>query len=87
MTTINITDFKRNIWTYFDDLISKKEPLVIQRRKHLAIMISIDDLTKEDIETIQNMKNKNIPSEVFDKDWSETFSKISGQKLDKVILW
>ena len=87
MTTINITDFKRNIWTYFDDLISKKEPLVIQRRKHLAIMISIDDLTKEDIETIQNMKNKNIPSEVFDKDWIETFSKISGQKLDKVILW
>lgn len=87
MTTITITDFKRNIWTYFDDLISKKEPIIIQRRRHMALMISLDDLTQEEIETISNIKNKSIQNELTDKSWTETFSKISGQKLDKVILW
>lgn len=87
MKTINITDFKRNIWTYFDDLISNKEPLVIQRRKHTALIISLDDLTKEEIEVISNIKNKRNLDEISEKSWTTTFSKISGQNLDKVILW
>jgi PHD/YefM family antitoxin component YafN of YafNO toxin-antitoxin module len=32
MTTVNITDFKRNIWTYFDQIICTKKPIIIKRR-------------------------------------------------------
>ncbi len=87
MTIINITDFKRNIWTYFDDLISRREPIIIQRRRHTALMISLDDLTQEEIETISNIKNRKNFDELKDKSWLDTFSKLQWQKLDKVILW
>jgi PHD/YefM family antitoxin component YafN of YafNO toxin-antitoxin module len=79
MNIINITDFKQNIGTYFDELISNKKPLYIQRRKHSAMILPLDDFTDEEIEIIENMRlsKNNMQVEVKDKEWVETFNKIS----------
>ena len=89
MNTINITDFKQNIWSYFDDLISTKKPLYIQRRKHSAMILPLDDFTSEEIELIEQMrftKNKWYVN-VTNKDWVDTFNKISWTNQDNIILW
>ena len=79
MDVVKITDFKQNISSYFDDLISTKKPIYISRRKHTAIVISLDDLNKEEIKVIENIRNKRKTTnlEVKDKDWVNTFNKIS----------
>lgn len=89
MNTINITEFKQNIWTYFDDLISTKKPIYIQRRKHSAMIIPLDDFTEEEIQTIEQMRlSKNSwYVTVKDQDWVDTFNKISWDNQDSVILW
>jgi len=88
MNVINITDFKQNIWTYFDALISTKKPLYIQRRRHSAMILPLDDFSPEEIEIIENMRlSKNAwYVEVKDKDWVGTFNKISWKKGDSIIL-
>ena len=89
MNLINITDFKQNIWTYFDNLISSKKPLYIQRRKHSAIIVPLDGLSDEDIKNIENIRNlrNTLQVEVEEKEWVDTFNKISWNKQDKYILW
>jgi len=88
MDIINITDFKQNIWTYFDSLISTKEPIFIQRRKHKAMVLPLDNLTNDEINIISRIwKNRNMwYVEVTDKEWVSTFNKISWSNLDKVNL-
>jgi len=49
MDIINITDFKQNIWIYFDTLILNKEPIFIQRRKYKAMILPLDDLTEQEV--------------------------------------
>jgi len=92
MNFVNVTSFKQNIWTYFDTLISKKEPIFIKRRKHKAMILPLDDLTEDEIKIITSIRNRrNIwYIELKDKKWINTFNKISWNNLDnldKVILW
>jgi PHD/YefM family antitoxin component YafN of YafNO toxin-antitoxin module len=56
MNTVSITEFKQNIGTYFDELISTKKPIYIKRRSHSAMIVSLDNLTKEEIKTIENIR-------------------------------
>ncbi len=90
METVNITDFKQNIGTYFDALIAKpKKPIVIQRRKHFALIISIDGLSNADLEQIKHIREKNtdyVHVGSQDKDRVHTLNKISGTKK-KSALW
>lgn len=89
MNVISITDFKQNIWSYFDDIISSKKPLYIQRRRHSAMILPLDDFSEDEIKMIENLRSsKNVwYINVDDKGWVETFNKISWKNQDSIILW
>jgi len=91
MEVVNITDFKQNIGTYFDTLIAKpKKPIIIQRRKHFALVISIDGLSNTDLEQIRQIREKKtdyVHVGIQDKDRVNTLSKISGTKKKKFVSW
>ena len=87
MNVINITDFKQNISSYFDELISTKNPIYITRRKHKIIVISLDDLNDEEIKLIENIGSNKDVSCIKNKDWVNTFNKVSWSEGDTIILW
>ena len=88
METVNITDFKQNIGTYFDTLIAKpKKPLILQRRKHCVLVLSLDGLSDTDLRQIQHIREKKSNYvEVQDKERVDTFNKITGTKKESFIL-
>ena len=79
MSTINLTDFKQNISSYFDELISKKEPIFISRRPHSAMVLPLDGLSQDDIKIITQIRNNcnTQATLVKNKEWVATFNKIS----------
>ena len=89
MKTINITNFKYNIWTHFDTLISTREPIFVKRRNHVAIVLPLDKLSENDISTIIEIR-KNAEKEyieVTDEKLVWIFNNVTWSKSDKVILW
>jgi hypothetical protein len=88
MKPINITDFKQNIGSYFDTLIAKpRQPLILQRRKHFVLVLSLDGLSDTELKQIQNIREKNADyTEVQDKEWVNVFNKITGTKQKNFIL-
>ena len=88
METVSITDFKQNIGTYFDTLIAQpRSPLLLQRRKHSALIISTAGLSSADLRQIQQIRAKKADCiEVQDKDWVRTFNTIAGTKKESFTL-
>lgn len=47
MTTVNITEFKRNIGTYFDQIVWEQKPITIKRRNLKVQVIPINNKKSE----------------------------------------
>jgi len=58
MSTINITEFKQNIGTYFDTIVLTRKPLYITRRRHTAMIMPLDNISPEDLAIIQEIQQR-----------------------------
>ena len=78
MMTATISDFRKNIKSYFNKVIDNFEPLIINRGKDSLVVISLDEYnsmnaTLHEMSSDANMKRLQSAIEKFDR--GESFVK------------